>query len=102
MPGYIGSPPTCRPECVVNSDCLQKASCLNQKCKDPCPGTCGIGATCTVVNHQPICRCPPRYTGDPFVRCQEIGNINRLKPNVTKLIILKFVFSGTCSAKGTS
>uniref|UniRef100_A0A6E8W1C0 Dumpy n=1 Tax=Anopheles coluzzii TaxID=1518534 RepID=A0A6E8W1C0_ANOCL len=70
VPGYIGSPPTCRPECVVSAECPQNQACTNQKCRDPCPGTCGVGARCSVVNHNPICSCPERYTGDPFVRCQ--------------------------------
>lgn len=69
VPGYIGSPPTCRPECVVSSECSLDRACVNQKCIDPCPGTCGLGALCQVVNHNPICSCPQRYTGDPFVRC---------------------------------
>lgn len=72
VPGYQGSPPNCRPECTINQDCPQNQACLNQKCRDPCPGTCGIGAKCVVVNHNPICSCPPRYTGDPFVRCNPI------------------------------
>lgn len=71
--GYQGSPPNCRPECVTHQECPQNQACLNQKCRDPCPGTCGIGAKCTVVNHNPICSCPARYTGDPFVRCQPIS-----------------------------
>ena len=70
VPGYIGSPPTCRPECVVSAECPQNEACSNQKCRDPCPGTCGVGARCEVINHNPICTCPPRYQGDPFVRCQ--------------------------------
>lgn len=74
--GYIGSPPTCHPECVVNSECPQNQACTNQKCRDPCPGTCGINARCSVVNHNPICSCPSRYTGDPFVRCQPISMTN--------------------------
>lgn len=76
--GYIGTPPTCRPECVVSSECPQNEACSNQKCRDPCPGTCGIGAKCTVINHNPICSCLPRYTGDPFVRCQPIGIITKI------------------------
>jgi len=69
VPGYIGSPPSCRPECVLSSDCALNRACLNQKCLDPCPGTCGIGAQCLVVNHNPICSCPFRQTGNPFVQC---------------------------------
>nr|CAD7617395.1 unnamed protein product [Timema genevievae] len=46
LPTYIGSPPGCRPECVVSSECLQNRACVNQKCIDPCPGTCGLNARC--------------------------------------------------------
>lgn len=69
---YIGSPPNCRPECVVNSECPLDKACINQKCQDPCPNTCGIDAQCTVKNHSPICACPPDFTGDPFARCNRI------------------------------
>lgn len=73
VPGYLGSPPACRPECVVSAECAQNEACSNQKCVNPCPGTCGFGARCEVVNHNPICSCPARYSGDPFVRCQPIS-----------------------------
>ena len=72
VPGYLGSPPNCRPECVTSSECNQNEACSNQKCRNPCPGTCGVGAKCEVINHNPICSCPPRYTGDPFIRCSPI------------------------------
>lgn len=68
-PDYIGSPPNCRPECVVNNECQQNQACYKFKCTDPCPGTCGLGARCQVINHNPICSCPPGFTGDPFTRC---------------------------------
>lgn len=67
--GYKGSPPTCRPECIVSTDCPQNEACSNQKCTNPCLGSCGVGASCSVVNHNPICVCPPSQTGDPFIRC---------------------------------
>lgn len=67
--GYIGSPPLCRPECVVSSDCPLNKACSNQKCVNPCRGSCGVEAKCDVVKHNPICTCPPTYTGDPFIRC---------------------------------
>lgn len=69
MSGYIGAPPTCRPECVVSSDCPADKACVNQKCRDPCPGTCGLNARCQVANHNPICSCKAGFQGDPFVRC---------------------------------
>lgn len=73
IPGFIGSPPTCRPECVTSQECSLNQACVNQKCIDPCPGTCGINAKCQVVNHSPICSCLPSYSGDPFTRCLIIG-----------------------------
>lgn len=69
LSNYIGAPPNCRPECVVSSECALDRSCINMKCKDPCPGTCGQNARCQVVNHNAICSCNLGYVGDPFVRC---------------------------------
>lgn len=66
---YIGTPPACKPECIVSAECAQNKACINNKCRDPCPGTCGINAKCQIINHNPICSCPPNYVGDPFVRC---------------------------------
>lgn len=67
----IGSPPHCRPECSLNSDCEPNKACINNKCKDPCSPSdfCGINAICRVINHLAICECPDRYSGDPFVTC---------------------------------
>lgn len=66
---YVGSPPNCRPECSINSDCISNQACIREKCRDPCPGSCGILAQCSVNNHVPICTCPEGYTGDPFTNC---------------------------------
>lgn len=67
--GFLGSPPGCRPECIVSAECDQHLACINQKCKDPCPGTCGFNARCQVKSHNPICSCPTNYIGDPFEQC---------------------------------
>ncbi|KAK9513085.1 hypothetical protein O3M35_001355 [Rhynocoris fuscipes] len=80
LPGFQGiasSTSGCRPECVISSDCPRNRACVNNKCVDPCPGVCGYLAICHVVNHSPICSCPPQYNGDPFVECQQIP----VKPN---------------------
>lgn len=69
LPSYTGSPPNCRPECVINSDCASNRACINEKCRDPCPGSCGVYAVCNVLNHTPVCTCPVGYTGDPFINC---------------------------------
>ena len=70
---YIGNPYIeCKPECVVNAECPRDKACLNQHCRDPCPGVCGAHATCSVANHAPQCRCDPGYEGDAFVACRRI------------------------------
>lgn len=66
---YIGTPPNCRPECTINSECGQNQACIREKCRDPCPGSCGSSAVCDVFNHTPVCNCPDKYTGDPFSSC---------------------------------
>ena len=72
LPAYQGTPPACRPECVVSSDCSHLTACINQKCVDPCPGVCGNNARCQVTNHNPVCQCPPGFTGDPFSQCTKV------------------------------
>lgn len=69
LPDFNGSPPNCRPECVSNSECPNHLACINQKCKDPCPGICGQNAECKVVSHTPNCVCLSGYIGDPFTLC---------------------------------
>jgi hypothetical protein len=67
--GYVGSAPNCRPECSINAECASNLACMREKCRDPCPGSCGAGAVCNVMNHMPVCTCPEGYTGDPFTNC---------------------------------
>lgn len=69
LSNYIGIPPSCRPECVVDSSCRSDQVCRNEKCVDPCEGLCGNNARCTTVDHRPICTCLSGYKGDPFNAC---------------------------------
>lgn len=69
LEGYIGTPPNCRPECSINSECSSNLACIREKCRDPCPGSCGANAVCNVINHTPSCSCPEGYTGDSFSYC---------------------------------
>lgn len=69
LENYIGQPPNCRPECTINPECTRSLACMNQKCRDPCPGSCGSNALCSVINHNPTCSCQTGYTGDPFQGC---------------------------------
>lgn len=69
IPGMFGAPPNCRPECTINQDCPSNRACFKQRCKDPCVGSCGFNAECTVQSHQPICKCFDGYEGDPYSGC---------------------------------
>ena len=61
--------PACRPECISNLDCPFDNACLGQICQDPCPGSCGHNAICSVINHDPVCRCPDNLYGNPYEYC---------------------------------
>lgn len=70
--GYIGSPFTaCKPECYGDVDCPGgRPACFYGICKNPCDGSCGVGADCNLRGLTPICSCPRDMTGDPFVSCR--------------------------------
>lgn len=88
LAGYSGDPYLgCRPECVLNADCPRHLACDRNKCKDPCPGTCGAHATCRVVRHTPACSCLPGFTGDPITACVSIPARCKISSNF-------FSFSG--------
>lgn len=48
---------------------MNQLACMNKKCRDPCPGSCGANTECRVVNHTPNCVCLAGYEGDPFTQC---------------------------------
>lgn len=78
---FVGSPPNCRPECTSNTECSTNMACINRKCRDPCPGSCGLNAECRVVSHTPICICQKGYTGDPFLQCNiEVAAVEQERP----------------------
>lgn len=57
--------------CQYNDDCNDNQICdrLNRVCQPACSDTsCAPGAICTAKLHQPICSCPPGYSGDPYLR----------------------------------
>ncbi|KAF4530013.1 hypothetical protein B566_EDAN009189 [Ephemera danica] len=72
LPGYLGAPPSCHIQCVMNLDCGSKNHCVNRQCRDPCSDSCGVGARCNGINHRAVCFCPPGETGDPFIQCSPI------------------------------
>ena len=64
--GYVGVPPNCRPECLVNPDCPSNRACKQEKCRDPCKGACASSANCQVISHRATCSCPAGTRGDPY------------------------------------
>lgn len=72
--GYFGNAYNegCKPMCVINSDCPLQMSCFNYKCVDPCFKACGFNAECRVQNHSPVCKCPEKMIGNPFVSCSPL------------------------------
>jgi hypothetical protein len=83
-----GSPPNCRPECVLNDDCPQNLACQRMKCMNPCNNICGLNAECKVVNHSPICSCPLNYVGDPFIQCTLKSKFIKLQFNLIIYVII--------------
>ncbi|OXA50315.1 uncharacterized protein LOC110854096 [Folsomia candida] len=64
--GFMGRPPNCRPECILDMDCPAEMECSGQRCSNPCSlNRCGQGARCRVVNHRAKCSCPPGHIGNP-------------------------------------
>lgn len=88
LPSYVGRAPNCRPECTVNSDCPSNLACINQKCANPCIGSCGLNAECTVTSHVPLCTCNHGYIGDPFTSCRPQPQCKLSFPS--KIIPLQF------------
>lgn len=60
---------------MYNSDCPQEKGCLNNKCVNPCIGTCGVNAFCDVNNHIPMCSCPKGMSGNAFIECRAVTGI---------------------------
>jgi hypothetical protein len=65
----------CRPECVGNEECPFNKACVHNKCINPCVRICGTNAQCLIVNHIPICTCPPGTSGNAFISCNKYTGI---------------------------
>lgn len=81
---------------MTNSDCDRTKACLNNKCKDPCPGTCGLNAECKVVNHAPSCSCLPGYVGDPISACHLVPSSKHVLLYNRRLAAENIAVSKTC------
>ena len=86
LPGYKGAPPACRPECLLNTDCADHLACIGQKCLDPCSDQCGQGAKCSVISHNPVCRCNNGLIGDPYSICRAVPT-SELQRNLLAYLI---------------
>lgn len=92
LPSYFGTPPNCRPECTINPECPANRACINQRCVDPCEGSCGFNTQCSVINHTPSCRCNDQYTGDPFRGCTPIQGKYNFSFCFFNIAVLPFQF----------
>lgn len=87
-----------QPECMKNDDCAPEKSCVNQRCVSPCTleDSCGRGSFCHTQNHQPVCRCPNGYTGDPRIACIPrkylVLFVLYLNDHFTQYLYIYFVF----------
>ena len=88
----IGTAPNCRPQCVLNSDCPSNLNCINQKCIDPCPGSCALNSQCRVVNHSPVCSCVTGFTGDGFSDCRLIPAVGKNKNYFINAVMVSILF----------
>lgn len=68
LAGDPASPVGCHAfECLVDSDCSDHLSCIGHRCRDPCPGSCGINANCRCEKHHPVCVCNHGLTGEELL-----------------------------------
>ena len=76
LPGYEGDPFVgCEViGCRTDPECPTDRACRNKDCINPCiyENPCAPNAECLVSQHQPQCRCPIGYTGNPRVACVPI------------------------------
>lgn len=94
MQDYFGDPYIgCKPECLMNNDCPTNKACLTMKCKDPCPGSCGLNADCRVINHSPSCFCLNGYTGNALSVCKKIETRKNFSILCVAFILPNFYFS---------
>lgn len=96
LPNYHGTAPNCRPECTISAQCPANQACMNQRCVNPCPGSCGINSNCVVINHTPSCSCDPHYTGDAFQGCSPVQSEYHFIVSIYKNFLkIKNAFSTT-------
>lgn len=69
---------------------MRNKACIREKCMDPCPGSCGLDAHCSVMNHIPSCICPEGFIGDPFTNCQR--NPQPRKSSTANLKVTRFKY----------
>lgn len=74
LSGYRGnSYERCVPVgCRSNNECPMDRQCIDGQCIDAClyDNPCSSRAECRVQNHQPVCRCPNGWIGNPYIRCR--------------------------------
>jgi len=82
LPEYRGIPSSCKPECIVNAECLSHLACVNQKCADSYPNTYGLKTQCITKNHNTICTCPCWFHRRSFHFCSPYNITHILYPRI--------------------
>ena len=77
-----------RRECSTNAECARHLACIGFRCVDPCPGSCGSGARCDVINHVPRCHCPAGTTGNPVRYCAPVPASSKRLPTPSSQVHL--------------
>ncbi|KAG8229966.1 hypothetical protein J437_LFUL008539 [Ladona fulva] len=69
--GRYGNPwRRCMAGCEKDSDCSSSWFCEKSRCRPVCSAkTCAQGADCSVVDHRPVCECPPGFKGNSTTQC---------------------------------
>ncbi|XP_022245556.1 fibrillin-1-like, partial [Limulus polyphemus] len=87
----------CEVGCRAGEQCPDQLACVRNQCRDPCEGsaTCGPNAKCKVVNHRPVCFCPPNFVGRPNAN---VGCIRVTTPcnDNTQCPLGYYCFNGFC------
>ena len=61
-----------KPQCSVDSECLQTEVCHQGNCVDACRlKVCGLNARCIASNHFASCQCITGFEGNPESACYQ-------------------------------
>ena len=70
--------------CTSDPECSPNEACDNGNCINPCVASnpCSSTAACYVSNHAARCKCPPGFTGDPYSRCVQSKQSQKMRARI--------------------